>query len=198
MYTVGIDTSHLYLVISLMDEEKTIESYIEPCLKQQSEYLIPKLDELLKKHDLTVDDVEQYVITIGPGSYTGVRIAMTLAKVMGSIVGKKIYTLSTLQLYAGKKDAFVLIDARANRCYVGRYKDGKALYDDKIMTNEEVATHLNDDVTLVGDLHLFDKEDNYEGLADNFFQLKDEWKLLDNVDILTPVYLKSDKEYLKK
>lgn len=198
MYTIGIDTSHLYLIISLMDDNKIIDSYIEPCLKQQSEYLIPQLDKMIKNNNLTVDDIETIVITVGPGSYTGVRIAMTLAKVLGSIVGKKVATLSTLQLYAGKEDALVLLDARASRCYVGRYRNGLPLQPDCVMSNEEIKDLLNDDITLIGDLHLFGKEDNYPHICDNFLILKDEWKFLDNIDILTPVYLKSNQEYLKK
>ncbi len=198
MYTVGIDTSHLYLIIALMNEKQIVDQYIEPCLKQQSEYLIPRLNEMLNNNKLSVNDIDQFVVTVGPGSYTGVRIAMTLVKVMGSIVGKKVSTLSTLQLYAGKSDALVLLDARANRCYVGRYRDGQPLQPDCIMTNDKIKDILDQDISLIGDLHLFGKEDNYPHLAENFFLVKNQWQPVENIDILTPVYLKSNREYLNK
>ncbi|MGN1399048.1 MAG: tRNA (adenosine(37)-N6)-threonylcarbamoyltransferase complex dimerization subunit type 1 TsaB [Erysipelotrichaceae bacterium] len=198
MYTLALDTAHLFLTIVLMDEEKVVDYYMQPCLKKQSESLISEVDNLLTKHHLTVNDIEKLVITCGPGSYTGVRIAMTFAKVLGSICHKEVYTLSTLLLYAGKKDSLVLLDARANRCYLARYCDGQPLIADCIKPNQQIKEMLDCGCNLVGDLHLFGLEDNYQGVVDNFLQLKDKWVKVENIDLLTPVYLKSNQEYLNQ
>lgn len=198
MYTIGIDTSHQFLVLVLMDENKVIDYIQNDCPKLQSEYIVFELDELLKKNDVPLEDVKNVVVTIGPGSYTGVRIGLTVAKILGSIVGKTIYTISTLQLYAGINNALVLMDARAKRCYVGRYNNGVALKEDSVLANEEIKDLLSDDVTLIGDLHLFDKEDYYPEIASNFIVLKESWQKVENIDVLTPVYLKSSQEYLRK
>ena len=198
MYTIGIDTSHQFLLLVLMDENRIIDYKQNQCPKLQSEYIIVELDNLLKRNNISLIEVKNIVVTIGPGSYTGVRIGLTVAKVLGSIVGKTVYTLSTLQLYAGIKNALVLMDARADRCYVGRYNNGVALSEDSVLTNDEIKELLCDDVTLIGDLHLFGKESYYPEIAKNFFLLKDKWKKVSNIDILTPVYLKSSQEYLRK
>lgn len=160
--------------------------------------MIVEVDNLLKKHNLTVNDITKLVITSGPGSYTGVRIAMTFAKVLGSICNKEVYTLSTLQLYAGKKECMVLLDARANRCYFAKYKDGQPIIKDCIKTNDEIREMLDCDCIIKGDLHLFNREDNYQDIVNNFIDLKDQWVKVDNIDLLTPVYLKSNQEYLNK
>lgn len=152
----------------------------------------------MKRNGVALAEVSNVVVSIGPGSYTGVRIGLTVAKILGSIVGKNVYTLSTLQLYAGLDNALVLLDARAKRCYVGRYNKGSALGEDKVMTNEEIRELLNDDVTLIGDLQLFDKESCYPEVEQNFMRLKDRWQKASNVDLLTPAYLKSSQEYLRK
>lgn len=198
MYTLGLDTAHLFLTIVLMDQDKVVDYYMQPCLKKQSESMIVEVDNLLKKHNLTVNDITKLVITSGPGSYTGVRIAMTFAKVLGSICDKEVYTLSTLQLYAGKKECMVLLDARANRCYFAKYKDGQPIIKDCIKTNDEIREMLDCDCIIKGDLHLFNREDNYQDIVNNFIDLKDQWVKVDNIDLLTPVYLKSNQEYLNK
>ena len=158
MYTIGIDTSHHFLLLVLMDENKVVDYIQDECPKLQSEYIIVELDNLLKRNDISLTTVKDIVVTIGPGSYTGVRIGLTVAKILGSIVGKTVYTLSTLQLYAGVDNALVLMDARANRCYVGRYSGGTALVEDTVLTNDEIRKLLNENITLIGDLHLFDKK----------------------------------------
>ena len=197
MYAVGLDTAQKFLLIALMKDGKLIDSLQEDCPKQQSEWLLPKLDELLKKHGLEAMDIDEWVITRGPGSYTGMRIAMTMVKVLGSLTGKKVYTLSTLQLYAGMKDCYVVMDARANRVYAGRYCDGKPVMDDTVYPNAVVQELIDKDETVIGDLHLFGKEDTYENIAEHFAELKPQWQPVENIDLLTPVYLKSSAEYMK-
>ncbi len=198
MYTIGIDTSHQFLVLVLMDENKIVDYIQKDCPKLQSEYIVLELDKLLKNNSILLDEVKNVVVTIGPGSYTGVRIGLTVAKILGSIVGKTLYTLSTLQLYAGTDNALVLMDARAKRCYVGRYNNGASIVEDTVLTNEEIKEMFNSDVTLIGDLHLFGKENYYPDIAGNFMLLKEMWNKVENVDVLTPVYLKSSQEYLRK
>ena len=121
---------------------------------------------------------------------------MTFAKVLASNAEKKLYTLSTLQLYAGLEDCYSIIDARAKRVYVGRYKDGKPLMEDTIYTNDKMKEIVSDGTKVVGDLHLFGREDAYGDLCRNFVLLRDQWTPVENVDLLAPSYLKSNEEYL--
>ena len=57
---------------------------------------------------------------------------------------------------------------------------------------------IDSDCIIKGDLHLFNREDNYQDIVNNFIDLKDQWVKVDNIDLLTPVYLKSNQEYLNK
>ena len=196
MHALGLDTSHRFLVISLMNDDGIIDAVQLDCLKKQSEYLVPEVKKMFEKNHLTSEDLDTLVVTRGPGSYTGVRIAMTFAKVLGSIADKKVYTLSTLQLYAGLKDCYSIIDARAKRVYVGRYKDGKPLMEDTIYGNDKMKEIVESGAAVVGDLHLFGGEDRYEDLCRNFLLLRDQWTPVENVDLLAPSYLKSNEEYL--
>lgn len=199
MYTLALDTSHKFLLVVLMDDEKTIDYIQMECLKQQSEFILIKIEELLNRNNVQIEEVGNVVVTVGPGSYTGVRIAMTVAKILGSIAQKTVYSLSTLQLYAGKKDCYVVMDARAKRVYAGRYNNGEALQPDSVIFNEEMEKILSESTCqLVGDVHLFkDEEDEYTDIAENFMILKDKWVKVDNIDTLTPVYLKSKEDYFR-
>ncbi|MBR0137225.1 MAG: tRNA (adenosine(37)-N6)-threonylcarbamoyltransferase complex dimerization subunit type 1 TsaB [Erysipelotrichaceae bacterium] len=198
MYTLGIDTSHKFLLLVLIKDDRIVYSVQSDCFKQQSEYIIPQLELIFNDCGITADDINRIVVTTGPGSYTGVRIGMTVAKVLGSLMEKEVYTLSTLQLYAGLRDCYVIMDARAKRVYCGRYKDGKAINSDCVVYNEDMQKIIEKgDVEVIGDLHLFGGEDIYPDLAENLLDLKDNWVRQENVDILTPVYLKSNQEYLK-
>ncbi len=197
MYTIGIDTSHQFLLIALIRDDELVEGIQQDCFKHQSEYLVPEIDKLLTRHGLTADDIDNYVVAKGPGSYTGVRIGMTLAKVAGSLMNKNVYTLSTLQLYAGLQNCYVIMDARAKRVYVGRYENGQPLMADTIYTNDRMKEIIDSGAEVIGDLHLFGKEDIYGDLCQNFIDLRDFWQKVDKIDLLTPTYLKENEEYLK-
>ena len=197
MYTVGVDTSHQFLLLALLKDDRLVEGVQLDCFKHQSEYLIPEISKLLERHGLEASDIDSFVVAQGPGSYTGVRIGMTMAKVLGSLMNKDVYTLSTLQLYAGLEDCYVIMDARAKRVYVGRYKDGKPLMGDTIYTNDRMKEIIDSGANVIGDLHLFGQEDRYGDLAQHFADLREFWQKVDNVDLLTPTYLKSSEEYLK-
>ena len=197
MYTVGVDTSHQFLLLALLKDDRLVEGVQLDCFKHQSEYLIPEISKLLERHGLEASDIDSFVVAQGPGSYTGVRIGMTMVKVVGSLMKKNVYTLSTLQLYAGLDDTYVIMDARAKRVYAGRYKDGKAVMADTVYTNDYMAELIREGVAVKGDLHLFGKDDIYGSLAENFVLLKPYWEKVENVDLLAPSYLKDSEEYLK-
>ena len=111
MITLCMDTSHIYLVLALIRDDQVIARVQEECWKKQSEEIFPQLIGMMKKVQLEPEDIDQIVISEGPGSYTGVRIAMTVAKVISALRRLPLYTVGTLQLYAGREDCRVLLDA---------------------------------------------------------------------------------------
>lgn len=199
MRVIGMDTSYKYLNICLLDGDIVVDSLHMECFKQQSEWMIPKLKELMDRHGWVSEDIEAMVITEGPGSYTGIRIAMTVAKVFCSSMNIPLYTLSTLQLYASNREhTAVLMDARGKRAYIGKYHLGKAVMEDTVLPIDELSNVLTEDDFIVGDGSLVGKEDAFEDVAGHFLALRPEWKKVENVNLLVPKYLKDTKEYLVK
>lgn len=193
MITLCMDTSHTWLVIGLIQDDKVIGKIQEKCWKKQSEELFPQLIALCDSLHLQSEDIDQIVISRGPGSYTGVRIAMTVAKVFCAMADKPIYTISTLLLYAGKKNCRVVTDARGKRVYTCKYEDGKALEEERAISIDELE--INDE-EVVGDASLVGKEDNWPDIVESFLELKDEWHKEENVHLVVPEYLKSSASYL--
>ena len=192
MITLCLDTSHTYLVVALIKDNQLLDSYCELCPKQQSEKVFPVMIELLEKNGLGPDSIDQVVITKGPGSYTGVRIAMSIAKVLCAIKKLPLYTIGTLRLYAGNQNCRVVLDARGKRVYTAVYENGKAVETPNVKPLEEIQ----DDHFIVGDGSLFGKENEYGDIAQNFLETKDEWELVENVHLLVPEYLKDKDAYL--
>ena len=194
MKTLCMDTSHRYLVLVLMEDSEIKASYNTYAWKKQSEMVFVELLKLMEELSWDADDLDEVVITIGPGSYTGIRIAMSIAKVFASSKQKTLYTISTLQLYAGLNTCSVILDARSNRVYYGNYKDGSKV-EEGIKTIEE-AKCLDGDI--VGDLSLLDGEDCIPNFVNNFKELRPFYKKVNNIHGLVPTYLKEESAYLVK
>ena len=195
MLSLFIDTSYKYLTVAISKDKEIIASYCEECFKRQLEELFMVLDNLFKQNKLCKADISSVYITLGPGSYTGVRIALTLAKVYCSISKAKLYTISTLKLYAGKNEnCLVLMDARANRAYIGAYNQGECLISDCVLPLEKINT---DGFNVVLDGALVGKDNTVIDVVKNYWDLKDEFDEVLDVDHLTPVYLKESDEYYR-
>ena len=188
-----MDTSHTWLVVGLIKDDTIIGKIQEKCWKKQSEELFPKIIELMDSLQLKPEDIDQIVISKGPGSYTGVRIAMTVAKVFCSMRNLPIYTISTLLLYAGMKNCRVIMDARGKRVYTALFKDGEVVDKEQVI---EISELNIGDEEIIGDGSLVGKEDRWPDIVDNFKDLKAKWESWDNVHLVVPEYLKSSESYL--
>lgn len=196
MITLAMDTSHKHLVVALIKDNKIINKYCELCPKKQSEYLMPVIDNICKQANVKPLEIEAVVCSIGPGSYTGVRIALTSAKVICALRNIPLYTISTIDLLSDDNCA-VILDARSNRAYYGIYENGKLINDINVDTLDNIKA-LIDNKEIIGDASLFDKEDNYPDIAENFLKHQNKWHLENNVDTVVPLYLKDAQSYMVK
>ena len=195
MITLCMDTSNIYLGLGLFKDDTLVAKKCYPCFKKQSEEIFPELIELLDSNNIKPLEVDEVVITRGPGSYTGIRIAMSIAKVFCKLGNKKLYTVNSLRLYAGSKDARVIIDARGKRVYTAKYEGGKEIEEPNI---KEIKDLVIKDEIIIGDGELVGKDNNWEDYIENFILIKDDWNLEDNIDLVVPEYLKESDSYMVK
>ena len=195
MLTLCIDTAYKYLTCVLIRDDQILSSYSKECFKRQSEEVFSALNEVFEKADVDRKSIDSICISEGPGSYTGVRIAMTIAKVIGETFPCDVYTISTLRLYAAHRPhCMVVMDARADRVYCGIYDNDQIVMEDQALPIKEVDIK---DYTLIGDGSLFGKENNYGDIAQAFVKTKDLWQKADIVAYLTPKYLKESESYYR-
>ena len=195
MSSLFIDTAYKYLTVVVEENDKVLASYSEECFKKQSEQLFMILDDLFTKNKLSKEDIDSVYITEGPGSYTGVRIGMTLAKVLCQTKKIKLYTISTLKLYSGNKpNTMVVMDARAKRAYVGVYNEGKCLLEDQAIELVKIDPK-NYDVVLDG--NLIGKQDKAVDIVEAFIKMKSQFDEVKDINYLVPKYLKESNEYYR-
>ena len=150
MYTILLDSSNTKLGVGLSKDGVFLDSILYEAWQQQSEYMVLELKKLLDKYEVKNSDINKIVVAIGPGSYTGVRIALTIAKTISVALGVDIYSVSALRvLKSGKKPSICVINARSNRSYVGIYEDDKIILEDRILKNTEVVELINENPNYV-------------------------------------------------
>lgn len=200
MKTLCMDSAHKNLLIALIEDGEVKASICEECWKKQSETLFPTLVSLMEEVNWQVDDIEHVVITDGPGSYTGVRIAMTVAKVLCTRKNIPLSCISTLQLYAGiKENVFVLLDARSKRAYCAALDKGNFTLNEQILTLDEIRQLTeNNNYAILGDTELLGIDKQEVDLVDNFKQLIPFARPIENIHTLVPRYLKDQDSYKVK
>ena len=200
MKTLCLDSAHKYLIIGLYENDSLVCGTANVSWKKQSETIFPELMRLMQEAGWDSDDVDEVVITDGPGSYTGVRIAMCVAKVLCTRKHIPLYAISTLQLYAGPTDnAFVMLDARSNRAYTGELCGGSFKTKEQILTLDEIRERLDDKkYVLFGDCELIDREAEEAAFLKNFIALRPYYRKVENIHTLTPRYLKEADAYKVK
>ncbi len=191
MKTLALDTSTHLLVIALIDGERVVAKSTLDIPKRQSELTLPEVQRLMSSLGWTPTDLQAVVVTDGPGSYTGLRIAMTIAKVLAVIQPLELYTIGTLQLWAGTLPKVrVVLDARAKRVFTGVYERGEAVEADHAIATETLSPQLQTDEVLVGHAALLGRSALEVDLAEHFAALRSRWVKVENPHGLVPRYLK--------
>ena len=143
MITILLDSSNTNLSVGIAKDNLLLESISYEAWQQQSEHMIPELSKLLEKYGVNKNDIEEVVVAMGPGSYTGVRIAITIAKTIAVALNTKLYPVSSLRvLKDGDLPSICLINARSGRSYFGVFKGNDIIIGDRIMKNDEVLAYI--------------------------------------------------------
>lgn len=115
-----------------------------------SAFLLSTIKEILKENNLTPKDVDLIGVNVGPGSFTGIRAALTVAKVMAQELNIKIVPVESLKILSklnkSYKKSIVIMDARRSMAYV--YNDDEI----KLVNVSEVKSILEqDDFEIISD-----------------------------------------------
>ena len=197
MITILLDSSNTNLSVGIARDNLLLDYISYEAWQQQSEFMIPELDKLLKKYEVDKNEIGEVIVAKGPGSYTGVRIAITIAKTIATALKAKLYAISSLRVQKDcKNPSICLINARSCRSYIGVYEDEKTLLEDQIMKNDEVLNYINEhpDYSVCGDVKYLGLEGVQSNNIQEMLNLK---SVLESINPLSlkPVYMKD--EYAK-
>ena len=128
MKALAIDCACSRLTVAAKNEDKTCTAIYDIGMRQ-SETLVPALDFVLEKCSLSKNELDYTTLTIGPGSFTGLRLGISALKAIECAFGIPVYGISSLEAYAfAYKDlglpVLSCIDANKDRFFAGLYKEG--------------------------------------------------------------------------
>lgn len=124
--------------------------------RTRAEKMLPQMDQMLQELDLDFEqDIDAIAIGLGPGSFTGLRIGITVAKTLAQVSKKRLVGISNLLALSygwEKKNHLIvpIVDARANRIYAAAYRQSeeedrglKKLLDENLYYEEDLGPLLN-------------------------------------------------------
>lgn len=126
MKILAIDTSTTHSSCSVMEDNNIVGDFSINQSMSHNEILLVMVDEVLKKLNIDIEDIDLFVAVTGPGSFTGIRIGVTVVKALAMALNKPIVAVNTLEalsfgIFSDKKK-IPLIDARGERVYYGVYE----------------------------------------------------------------------------
>lgn len=137
MKILAIDSSSTPASVAVTENETLLGEFTINIKRTHSEKLLPLIDMLLDTVNIAASDIDAYAISAGPGSFTGLRIGMSAAKLMAQVSKKPLIAVSTLESLAMNVNTFdgyicPMIDARNNTVYSALY-----LCENGILTEKE-------------------------------------------------------------
>ena len=148
-YTLGIDTSH-EVAVGLARDGMPLDAITVPDTRAHAEAVLPTAIELCARHGLTLADIDEYAVGMGPGPFTGLRVGIVTAWTLASARGVAAHGVCSLDVVArqwvrvgGAPSEFVIAsDARRKELYWARYDAAGVRLDGPNVTSSDQLPDL--------------------------------------------------------
>jgi len=133
MKILAYDTSADFLSIGIFEDDRRIDEENSAAFTRHSASLVARVEKLFKKNRMKPEDVDCLAVGLGPGSFTGLRVGVTVAKTLAYALNKKIVGVSSFEAIAREAPDFkgpitVISDAKKGNVYMALYRrDEKGL-----------------------------------------------------------------------
>ncbi len=149
MITLAIDSTAKAASAAILRDSTVIAEYTQNTGHTHSETMLPMVDAVMKAAGMTPDKIDLFAISSGPGSFTGVRIGISLIKGMCFGKDKPIAALSSMDALARNLEGFCgvvcpVMDARRNQVYTAIYKNGVRQTEDMLIPCDELKEMLKE------------------------------------------------------
>ena len=197
MRVLYIDTSSDYLYSGIVVDDKLVSSIKKKYEKDLSKEALPKIIELFDEANITPKDLDKIIVVNGPGSFTGIRIGITIAKTIAWALNINITPISGLTAMAISSNTntykMPLIDARRGYVYGAIYdKDNNKVIEDSHIELKELLDKSKDlDIEAItnNDLDINIKKESYDP---NILKIVKYFETSDDINphLVNPIYLK--------
>ena len=148
MISLFIDTSMTNVSISIVKDNKIMSIIQEDIPNEHSKYATSYVKKVIDDAGIDANDVDNILVVNGPGSFTGVRIGVTIAKTYGYLIDKGIIPVSSLKSLAisSKHDGVVMSVISANRSsyYVGVYDNNyNEIINEQFVSRDKLLELIN-------------------------------------------------------
>lgn len=185
MITLFLDSSTTLLYVALANEEGLMDHSIRISRNDHSKYVVDRVEMILKRNELTIDDITEIVVGHGPGSYTGLRVSVMVSKMLAYTKNIKLSSVSSLYFLSSGYDFMKapMIDARNDNVFCAIYDGDEVLLEDGLRKTDElrkIAKAYHAKPVLLDDF-------NYEVNIEKILKKKEEVKDIHN---FVPNYLR--------
>ena len=158
MMLLAVDTTAAIATAALFRDGSLVEERAADAGKKHAETVLPLIDELLEANGVVIGEIDRFAVDIGPGSFTGVRIGVSLVNALAFATGKSIVPVNALlALYEAsgerEKPVCALIDARNGNAYAALYQAGQEMIAPEGVELESFLTQVPADAVFIGDIH---------------------------------------------
>lgn len=142
-----IDTSSSYLYAAIVSDNEVKEEIKQEYGHQLSKVALPEIVTMFESSNITPQDITKIIVVNGPGSFTGIRIGITIAKVYAWSLKVPITTVTSLEAMAASSEKDLvrvpIIDARRGFCYAAIFDENdKAVLEPTYITYEKLEEKL--------------------------------------------------------
>ena len=191
-----IDTTSSYLYTGIIKDESLLVERKENLGKDLSVYATSVVAEMFDEVNLKPTDINKIIVVNGPGSFTGIRIGVTLAKIFAWTRNIPITTITSLEAMAKsiKSDKLIvpIINARREACYAAIFDNDKKVLKEEYLTLEKlkmILIGLNTEYIFVSnDSFYFETKKYNPDILNIVLSFKDRESI--NPHMVNPLYLK--------
>ena len=160
MYILGIETATRTGGVAIVSEGGVLAEYTLNIEVTHSERLMSTVDRVLKDTGLSISNIDGFGVSIGPGSFTGLRIGLSTVKGLAFTTGKPVAAVPTLKALAwntphSRYPVCPLLDAKKKEVYAALYRyDGRELVQDlpeMVLPLAELADRVAGEVLFSGE-----------------------------------------------
>ena len=145
MLVLALDTSATFVSVALLNEKQVFAIAEEEMERGQAEALMPMIEGIMAQAHKKMSDIDAVAVTVGPGSFTGVRIGLAAARAFGLALNVPVYGVTCFEAWSYHlgRNCKVILDSKRDDYFVQTFDEmDNAVDDPSIQSAEQLKTQL--------------------------------------------------------